>query len=126
VGIVPDVALVSSATRTRQTWEILAATANYTVEPVLSGEIYRAYVEELLEELRAVDPAAQRVLLVGHEPAISATAYKLAGTGSNPEAVARVRRGVPTAAHAIIQPGGPWESLGYEPSMLAAVITPLI
>ena len=124
-GFAPDVALVSSAKRTKQTFNLVAANAGWTVEAQFLDELYRAWTDELIELLRAVDPAAVSVLVVGHEPVMSTTASTLADGSSELGALARVRGGLSTAGRAGLQVDGPWSNLGPAGAALTEVITPL-
>ena len=74
-GFVPDVALVSSARRTQETWEYLL--------PILGGAIpmqslpglYHADADAILAHLRA--QTAPTVLVIGHNPGIGDCASRL-------------------------------------------------
>jgi phosphohistidine phosphatase len=125
LGLAPDVALVSRARRAKQTFNAMAAASGWTVEPEILDSLYTGYVDEVLRAVRECDPAAGTVMVFGHEPAMSATGYKLAGPGSDPAAVTRVRRGLPTTGMAVVQVDGPWESVGLEPTKLRWILTPL-
>ncbi|MDR1443130.1 MAG: histidine phosphatase family protein [Bifidobacteriaceae bacterium] len=125
IGLDPEAALVSTARRAKQTFNAMAAAAGWQIEPDLSAELYDGYVEEVLSAVRETPSQCATVMVVGHEPTMSAAAYKLAGPGSMPDAVTRVRRGLPTAGVAVIQVNGPWESVGYEPTALRWLLTPL-
>ncbi|MDR2380758.1 MAG: histidine phosphatase family protein [Bifidobacteriaceae bacterium] len=124
-GLAPSTALVSKARRAKQTFNAMAAAAQWAVEPIILDALYTGYVEDALAAIREVDPQAGTVMVFGHEPTMSAVAYKLAGPGSDPHAVARVRRGLPTTGVAVVQVDGPWESVGLEPTKLRWVFTPL-
>ncbi|MDR1635429.1 MAG: histidine phosphatase family protein [Bifidobacteriaceae bacterium] len=125
IGLSPDVALVSTARRAKQTFNAMAASADWQLSAELLSELYSGYVEEALEAIRSAPPDCSVLMVVGHEPTMSATAYKLAGAGSVPDAVTRVRRGLPTAGVAVIQVDGLWEGVGFEPTILRWVLTPL-
>jgi phosphohistidine phosphatase len=125
LDIAPDVALVSRARRAKQTFETMAATTGWSVVPQIEDSLYTGYIEEVLDAVRACDPKAATVMVFGHEPTMSATGYKLAGPGSDPGAVTRVRRGLPTTGMAIIQVNGGWDSVGFEPTVLRWILTPL-
>jgi phosphohistidine phosphatase len=112
VGFVPDAALVSRAKRTRETYEYIAANAGWELEPVLSDQLYLAYTPEALELIQQTAPAVKKLIVVGHEPTMSALAYKLACPGSAPDAVSQVRRGLGTAGRAVVQVSGPWSDVG--------------
>ena len=108
-GVVPELVLCSDAVRTRQTWDLLKAGLDDSEpEVVVSPEVYTAGVAEILAMVGAVDPRVRTVLVVGHEPTMSAVAAYLAGPGSDPAALAQVRIGVPTAAYSVLEAGLPW------------------
>ncbi|MDR0366119.1 MAG: histidine phosphatase family protein [Bifidobacteriaceae bacterium] len=121
----PDVALVSTARRARQTYNALAAAASWDLDATLVEPLYTGYVPEVLDAVHTVPDSATVAMVVGHEPTMSAAAYSLASTGSDPDTVTRVRRGMPTAGMAVIQVDGPWESVGFEPTLLRWLLTPL-
>jgi phosphohistidine phosphatase len=124
--LVPDVALVSDAARTRQTWGIVAGqlpvSANVDVRH--SVALYAAYVDDVIDALAEVDDEAATVIVVGHEPTISSTAARLAGPGSDLGACAEVRVGVPTATYALLTFDGPWSGLGQGTARLVSVVRP--
>jgi phosphohistidine phosphatase len=98
----PDIALVSSSARTRETWNLAEGSADVAV--AFDKRIYEAPAERLLAVLREADGVvadgpAERVVLVGHNPGISELAHVLAGSG---EGLDRLLRGMPTAALAVI------------------------
>jgi phosphohistidine phosphatase len=126
LGVKPDLALVSAALRTVQTYQTLADRAGWDLEPTLSRDLYDGYVSEVLDAVRAAPPGCGTVMVVGHEPTMSATAHHLAGPGSDPDGVLRVRRGLPTAGVAVIQVGAPWESLDRDTAALRWLLTPLV
>jgi phosphohistidine phosphatase len=104
-GLVPDLALVSSALRTRQTWDLAAAHLDGAPAGGLQvrDELYEASVRDVRDLLRAVDENVRTVLVVGHEPTMAATAAYLAGDGSDDAALAQVRVGVPTATYSVLE-----------------------
>jgi phosphohistidine phosphatase len=125
LDLTPDVALVSKAKRARQTFEAMAAATGWDVEPAILESLYIGYVEDVMAAVRECDPEAGTVMVFGHEPTMSSAGYKLAGPGSDPSAVTRVRRGLPTTGMAVVQVDGPWESVGLEPTKLRWTLTPL-
>lgn len=124
-GLVPDVALVSSAVRTRQTWELLAAQLGpHGVAVQVRPELYQAGVAGVLGMLHELDPAVRTVLVVGHEPTMAATAAHLAGPGSDDAALAQVRVGVPTAAWSVLEADLAWADWARRAARLVAVARP--
>ncbi|GAA4403178.1 SixA phosphatase family protein [Tsukamurella soli] len=73
-GLAPDLALVSSARRTRETF---AATGVDCPAEVL-GELYNCEPEDVFAAVNAVCPDAETLLVVGHFPAIPEVAHLLA------------------------------------------------
>ncbi len=123
-GIVPDVVLCSSSVRTRQTWDLLRATLRADPEVAFADELYGAGVEQAIAAIREVDEAAGTVLVVGHEPVMSATATALAGLGSDEATYGRVRLGVPTAAWTVLSLVGPWAELTRGGARLERLFVP--
>ncbi|MEO0829031.1 MAG: histidine phosphatase family protein [Pseudomonadota bacterium] len=70
----PDLALVSTALRTRQTYDHLS----FQAEPVLLPSLYHAEDASLLNVLR--EQTAGCILLIGHNPGIAELAHHLAGS----------------------------------------------
>jgi phosphohistidine phosphatase len=120
-GLEPDVAYVSDAIRTSQTWEL--ASGDWEV-PVVHRrrELYNTTVATLVALLTGTEPGATNVMVVGHEPTMSAAASFLAGTGSSREALQRIAHGLPTGMAAILEFDGEWSELGSESARLRAVL----
>jgi phosphohistidine phosphatase len=95
----PAAVLCSPARRTRET---LAALAGWLGDaPVTFDQrIYEAGVDALMTLLRG--QAAASILMVGHNPGFETLARVLAGSGDN-DALRRLARKYPPAAHAIIE-----------------------
>ncbi|MHA1151055.1 MAG: SixA phosphatase family protein [Alphaproteobacteria bacterium] len=105
-GLLPDLVLCSGAKRARQTWRTVAAqlsdeeTDGLTLE--LREDLYLASEARLLGALRKLPDAATSVLVIGHNPGLHRLARELAGSGSQAEAQARLRRGFPAAGLAAL------------------------
>ena len=105
-----DAVLCSTATRTRQTLERTGIEA-----PVHYAErIYDARPGTVIDEINGVasrfgtEPST--VLVIGHEPAVSAVALALAD-GSNRTAAESISLKFPTSAIAVLRTSGPWDQL---------------
>jgi phosphohistidine phosphatase len=124
-GVKPELAIVSSAVRTQQTWALAAAG-----KPKFKGEtdvletIYGASVADVLAVLRVVKPKYETVVVVGHEPTMAACAAFLAGPLSDESAKAQVKLGMPTASWALLESMQPWEDWGSGTAVLRSVIRP--
>lgn len=76
-----DLLLSSTARRARDTADAIAeALGAGAGRQAASADLYHADAEDLLAELRGLDPALERVALVGHNPALTDLANRLAGT----------------------------------------------
>jgi phosphohistidine phosphatase len=103
-----DRILCSTAERTRQT-----LSESGLIGPVTYLKaIYGAEPDELLDVLRDLDQAEHTVLLVGHAPGLPDLAEELAGSGSDPAALDRLRAGFPTSALAVLAVTGDWSAIG--------------
>lgn len=111
-GLVPDHALVSTAVRTRQTWEEVRVATGATVEAELESSLYSAHAEGILELVRLVPVDARTLIVVGHNPASAYLASTLDGGEGDPEAVRRlIEGGFPPAATATFELDCTWSDL---------------
>lgn len=111
-GILPDLVLCSTATRTRETWKLLAPELPHRPPTRYEDRVYEASPGELIALVNQVEDEARDVLLIGHNPAVHATADILAG-GGDPQARAGLAGGFPPAALAVLTLDGGWS--GAEP-----------
>lgn len=119
-GLQPDAALVSSAVRTRQTWELLASRLGRAPLPEVRDDLYDATARTALDVLRTVDDAVVTLLVVGHEPVMSSLSLLLAAGGDRREGpgdvelagdLGQVRLGIPTATRCVLTLDGDWSDL---------------
>ncbi|MFC4783727.1 SixA phosphatase family protein [Nocardioides sp. MAHUQ-72] len=105
-----DLAVVSPATRARQTWELVAAELAAPPEATLDERVYAADAEELLDVVRGLDPDLDVVVLVAHNPGLEDLASMLAGEW------------VPmkTSALAVLTVTGQWDEAGPGSATLRA------
>jgi phosphohistidine phosphatase len=97
-GAAPDVALVSDAKRTRETWE-LAAPSFTTAKVRFLRSLYLCPAETIM--LEAEKAGATSVILVGHNPGMHELASRLAYR--NTELDQKLRAKFPPAAGAIFE-----------------------
>lgn len=130
VGLVPELTLVSSALRTRQTWELAKAhlgtsSGRGKLDFQVCSELYAAGIGDVLDLVRAVDPKVKTLLIIGHEPTMAATAAYLADKDSDDAALAQVRVGVPTATYSVLHAAKqPWAEWGKRSATLLRVGRP--
>lgn len=126
-GLLPDVVICSTARRTRETWH--AAASGMAGAPAESGPggpkpriryesaAYAAETADLLALLRAVEPDAGTVLLVGHNPSVSLLSIVLDRVGAD-------REGLRTSGVVVHRVPGAWSTLGTGPAPVTTRHTP--
>lgn len=122
-GLTPDLVLVSTARRARETFHLVRAAMSETAsrpEP----SIYEATADHLLALVRATPARVRSLLLVGHNPGFETLALTLCGTGEG-DALERLRQKYPTAALAVIEAEArTWSALAPGAARLARFVTP--
>lgn len=107
-GYRPDLAVVSPALRTRETWD-LARHALGDIPTVFDEAIYDAPAERLLGLVGRFDENAASVMMVGHNPGTEELAARLARGGVGDRV--RLAAGMPTASYAVIDlDGATWRA----------------
>ncbi len=94
----PTVALVSPATRTAATAELVLAGLDDPPELRLEEELYEADPEEVLELLRALPAGTPAAMVVGHNPTAHVLAQGLLAGDDKKGRSLVVRHGFPTCA----------------------------
>jgi phosphohistidine phosphatase len=105
-----DLAIVSPAERTRQTWQLAAAELEVPPPVREDDRVYAGSAHALLGVLREVPREMGAVVLVGHNPGIEDLLEGLTGRW--------VR--MPTSALAVVDLPGPWSEAGDNPAELRA------
>ena len=95
-GLAPRRAVVSTARRAQETWDLVRGMFDIDVAWCSSDRIYDASAETLLEIVRDSDAGVRKLLLVGHNPGLHELALRLIGT-AEPLELARLQRKLPTA-----------------------------
>lgn len=108
-GWQPDLALVSPAARTRQTWQLVATELRRQPAVRFPETLYAATAQDILAVLR--QSSADTILVVGHNPGLETLALTLADHRSNRAARARIMEKFPTAALACFAFDGEWSAL---------------
>ena len=126
LGLLPDLVLVSSALRTRQTAEALEPWPETPlIEPM--DTLYLATAPVLLGILRGVAETVRSVLVVGHNPGLHELAMQLVGahamTYANPD-LRRLAAGYPSCALAEFTVPGPWRALDEGGGRLVRFLCP--
>ncbi len=120
----PDLALVSAARRTSETWEIASQALAKAPELALERDLYLCSPAQLLSRIQSVPATVRSVVAVGHNPCLEELALWLARDETEPEALT-MRAKFPTSAIAIfdLRDGG-WNRVAPESVAFRRFTTP--
>jgi phosphohistidine phosphatase len=116
-----DLVLCSDSRRTQETWE--GVQASYAIDPEVRFLRPLFEAPNYLPVLRSEGGAAGTILLIGHNPAMHATALGLAENLGGRDG-ARLRDGFPKGAFAVLDSPAEWASLRPGGMRLVAFIEP--
>ncbi|WP_435970824.1 SixA phosphatase family protein [Streptomyces sp. Qhu_M48] len=123
-GIAFDLALCSTAARTRETWKLAVQELPQRPKTVYEDRLYEASLGELIALLNETSEDVSDVLVIGHNPGMHALTDALAGEAEG-DLLARVNRsGFPTSAFAVLTFTGSWKSLEHGVARLDEFWTP--
>ena len=123
-GLAPDLALVSSARRTRETWARVAAALAEPPAPRYEQRLYNARADAILAVIRELRDSAHSVLLIGHNPGLHDLARSLIASG-DVEWRERLNEGLPTAGLVVIDfAANDWHKLHAHGGRLERFVTP--
>ena len=122
-GLLPDRVLVSSAQRTRETWERMAPAFSLTPPVSYEDRLYESGTEAILTAIKATDRSAAALLVIGHNPGLYDTArLLLAHRGRQAHAL---DDGLPTAGLIVIDfAETDWRKLAARSGRLEGFVTP--
>ena len=126
-GYLPDQVLCSTATRTRETWQLAEEALGAQPQTVFEDGVYEASITDVLDLARQTSVDVRTLLIVGHDPAMRGLTLELAGDplgDVEAQAVARVRVKYPTAAIAVLSVSREWPELGPGRARLAEFVVP--
>ena len=122
--LLPDRVLVSTARRTRETWDLVRSALKKPPPMALEERIYEASASRLLDIVQHADDAAASLLLIGHNPGFEELA-ELLTDAQNSEPQRRLAEKFPTAALAVIDfPVDRWADVTPGTGRLERFITP--
>ncbi|MER5184221.1 histidine phosphatase family protein [Streptomyces sp. NPDC002896] len=110
-GISFDLALCSTAARTRETWKLAVHELPHRPKTVYEERVYEASPGELIAVLNEIPEDVQTVILIGHNPGVQGLTEILAGQAEGDAHQRMSRRGFPTSAFAVLSIPGPWKSV---------------
>lgn len=116
-----DVALVSPATRARQTWQSLQMGGVACADVRTTDELYHGWTAQVIDVLRGLPASVRTVLVVGHEPTLSDLVLTLAAPSSH---AAAINEKFPTSAIAVLTHDVDWERLDHGAAQLVAFEVP--
>ena len=99
--LTPDLALISTAQRTRETWEHVAAQISTRSPPIFDRRLYNAGGDAILRVIEQTDEAVHALLVIGHNPGLHEAAELLTASGDVAQRE-RLREKFPTGALAVI------------------------
>lgn len=113
--LLPDLIVSSPAERAKQTTDLFTEASGYDGDLRFEPAIYHAFAGDLLAVVRGLPDAAERVMLVGHNPGFELLVAQLCGGD--------VR--MPTAAIAHLKlPVSSWADVDSEMGELQWLVTP--
>lgn len=123
-GLIPDFAVVSTARRTRETWDLVEQEFSRSVPARFDRRIYEAKPGALLYLIRETEPSVGSLMLVGHNPGFEDVARFLIGSG-NIEARQLLSEKYPTGGLAVIDFAiNNWRDIEAHSGKLDRFITP--
>jgi phosphohistidine phosphatase len=123
-ALIPDLAVVSTAARTRETWELAVAAFPQAPPVTYEDRIYEATANRILQVIKDTPVRAHTLLIVGHNPGLQDLATLLIATGDL-DARQRLTEAFPTSALAVIDfPLDAWSKLHAHSGRLDRYVTP--
>ncbi|MDQ0778179.1 phosphohistidine phosphatase [Streptomyces aurantiacus] len=110
-GIPFDLAICSTAHRTRETWKLAVHELPHRPKTVYEERLYEAPPGVLIAVLNETPDDVRSTLLIGHNPGVHGLADILAGQAEGDAQERMSRREFPTAGFAVLSFTGSWKSL---------------
>ncbi len=116
-GIVAELAVVSSALRARETFDLAAAELDPAPRPLITEVMYHASTGDLLDTVRELPAEVRVAMLVGHNPSIGMLAALL---DDRPQGALEFK----TSAVAVYDVGPTWPEVNPGAARLLASAVP--
>ncbi|MEU6896085.1 histidine phosphatase family protein [Streptomyces sp. NPDC046557] len=123
-GIDFDLALCSTAARTRETWKLAVQELPHRPRTTYEERLYDASPGELIALLNETPDDVADLLVIGHNPGMHALAGALSGTAQGDTLQRMNRTGFPTSALAVVSFAGTWKSVEHGVGTLLDFWTP--
>lgn len=127
--LVPDLALISPATRTRETWDLLVPAFRPAPDAEFVPALYGADARELLQIIRAASGRADEedlksLMLVGHNPGLHELSLQLAGKARDEDREA-LEENLPTSGLAVFRFAiDDWNEVSVRHGTLERLVSP--
>lgn len=123
-GFVPDFAMISTALRTRQTWDLASPQFGIKVRTREENGLYAASERIILEFVRTAPDDVKTLMIVGHNPGLERLARSFARSG-DADAIRRIEKKYPTCGLAVIElPVNAWKEASPPAGRLEMFLTP--
>ena len=123
-GYAPDRVIVSTATRTRETWDLVSAAMPGKPTIVFERRVYEATPQALLQVIQETGPKTHTLLMVGHNPGLQELAALLVATGDI-ETRQRLKEAFPTSGLVAIEFAfDRWDKVHPQGGRLEHFVTP--
>ena len=121
----PDLALVSPAIRTLQTWQLASADWPRPLPPAdFPQGLYEASADAVLAVAQTAPASVRCLLIVGHNPSLEDFARELAGPGSDSTAMQSMTDKFSTAGLARFEIDVAWDALQFGTARLTHFLKP--
>ena len=124
LGALPTHALVSTAARTRETWAAVAESAGAKADVSFDEALYHGGVDAAVEAIQVVDPEAETVMFIGHNPTAAYLSHFLDDGDGDEEAISGMLRGFPACAVVVFELTGTWADVRPEAGRVVAFHAP--
>ncbi|MEE1743444.1 MULTISPECIES: histidine phosphatase family protein [unclassified Streptomyces] len=123
-GIDLDLALCSTAARTRETWKLAVHEMPHRPRTVYEERLYEASLGELIALINETPDDVRDLLVIGHNPGMHAVADALSESAEGDTLARMTRGGFPTAAFAVVEFTGSWKGVEHGVGKLVEYWTP--
>ncbi|GHE62002.1 histidine phosphatase family protein [Streptomyces vinaceus] len=123
-GIDFDLALCSTAARTRETWKLAVHELPHRPRTSYEERLYDASLGELIALLNETSDEVANLLVIGHNPGMHALADALSGRAEGDTLTRMSRTGFPAAAFAVVSFTGSWKTVEHGVGTLTDFWTP--
>lgn len=122
--LLPDLALISPARRTRDTWDLVAGEFQTPHPARIESLLYAASAGAILDIIRAIPASIDTLLVIGHNPGLEGLARSFAISG-DADAIRRIAKKYPTAGLSVIElPVNDWKDAAPPAGRLESFVTP--